>query len=240
MEARTLNCFSCGAAVAGDAPNCGHCGARLATVACPQCFGMMFRGSKFCPHCGAAAVAWESAAADLPCPSCQTRLLRGQLGEAVLHECGQCYGLWLDAATFERICRDSEQQSAVLGQARQITAPAGLGPVRYLKCPQCRELMHRVNFAHSSGVVLDVCRDHGTWFDVNELHRIVAFIRAGGLDRARSRQQAALETERRRLEAARREPSAMTPAEPQYDARADLMVEVVRAAGGLLGMLLKR
>ncbi len=51
--------------------------------------------------------------------------------------------------------------------------------------------MNRVNFAHCSGVIVDVCKEHGTWFDADELRRIVEFIRAGGLvtTRAREKQQ---------------------------------------------------
>jgi hypothetical protein len=34
--------------------------------------------------------------------------------------------------------------------------------------------MNRVNFAEYSGVVVDVCREHGTWFDADERQRIPA------------------------------------------------------------------
>jgi hypothetical protein len=61
--------------------------------------------------------------------------------------------------------------------------------------------MNRVNFAHCSHVILDVCKAHGTWFDKDELRRTVEFIRAGGLEKARAHQIAQLEDERRRLEA---------------------------------------
>lgn len=60
--------------------------------------------------------------------------------------------------------------------------------------------MNRINFARCSGVVVDICKGHGTWFDREELSRIVEFIRGGGLDAARSREKAALEEERRQLE----------------------------------------
>jgi len=62
--------------------------------------------------------------------------------------------------------------------------------------------MNRVNFAHCSHVVVDVCNQHGTWFDKDELRRIVEFIRSGGLEQARSRQIADLEQQRRELKAA--------------------------------------
>ena len=130
-------------------------------------------------------------------------MLQGDLGGIRLQECGKCFGLWLDTATFERICRDAEQQAAVLGSRISMGAPVALGPVRYLRCPHCRDLMHRVNFARCSGVIVDVCRAHGTWFDASELHRIVHFIRDGGMNRAREKEKADLADERQRLQSAR-------------------------------------
>jgi hypothetical protein len=51
--AQTLHCPTCGAAIDdSDAISCRYCGTRLALIACPKCFGRMFVGSKFCPHCG--------------------------------------------------------------------------------------------------------------------------------------------------------------------------------------------
>jgi hypothetical protein len=48
-------------------------------------------------------------------------------------------------------------------------------------------MMNRVNFGRLSGAIVDVCRGHGTYLDPGELHRIVEFIRSGGLERARQR-----------------------------------------------------
>jgi Zn-finger nucleic acid-binding protein len=71
-----------------------------------------------------------------------------------------------------------------------VARPAGVVDVRvkYLRCPVCRGKMDRVNFARVSGVVVDVCADHGTWFDLNELHLIVDFIISGGLERVLERE----------------------------------------------------
>jgi Zn-finger nucleic acid-binding protein len=63
--------------------------------------------------------------------------------------------------------------------------------------------MHRVNFAKCSNVIVDVCKAHGTWFDKDELRRIIEFIRAGGFEKARSKEMAELERQRREVEAAR-------------------------------------
>jgi len=237
-----LHCQSCGAAVSTESPVCAHCGARLASISCPSCFGMMFLGMKFCPHCGTAGAQWQSGDAEMHCPACDKPMLRGTLEQTTLHECGKCFGLWLDTVTFERICRDSEQQAAVLNAATNLGAASAspLQPVRYRRCPVCRELMHRVNFARCSGVVVDVCREHGSWFDMNELQRIVQFIRAGGVDRVRERQKLELAEERRRLESARKESSSCSAFEPPDALHTSLLTVVVGSAGGLLGQWLKR
>ena len=59
--------------------------------------------------------------------------------------------------------------------------------------------MNRINFAKCSGVIVDVCKGHGTWFDKQELTRIIEFIREGGLEASRQREKAHIEEERRQL-----------------------------------------
>src|SRR3954467_4711049 len=96
-SAGTLNCLMCGAPARSDASNCEHCGARLATVACPSCFGMIFEGSRFCPLCGARADRQVVETTALPCPRCeQIELTRITVGKAILCECAKCEGLWVD------------------------------------------------------------------------------------------------------------------------------------------------
>lgn len=189
-----------------DSPVCGHCGSRLATLACPTCFKMMFREAKFCPHCGSAAVAWTSSKTRLKCPGCDADLCRGEVGAVVLHQCGKCFGFWVDSGTFERILRDARQQAVLPALAQPMPAPSAkaIPKIRYLRCPECRTLMNRLNFAEYSGIVVDVCRTHGTWFDAHELHHIVQFIREGGLDKARDRKLVELADERRRMESVRK------------------------------------
>ena len=203
MQAETLNCFNCGAAVSSDAVSCQFCESRLATVACPFCFGMMFIGSKHCPRCGVAAA--QVTAADLParnCPRCRVEMQSVVIGATTVRECLKCEGLWLDVASFEKICADREQQSAVLGAASPEPTHAVLdavSKVSYVPCPECRQLMNRINFARCSGVIVDICKGHGTWFDRDELSRIVEFVRAGGLEAARGKEKAQLEEARRQL-----------------------------------------
>jgi hypothetical protein len=50
--------------------------------------------------------------------------------------------------------------------------------------------MNRKLFADRSGIVVDVCREHGTFFDVGELPAIIKFVLSGGLTKASSRKTA--------------------------------------------------
>ena len=206
MEAKTLNCPNCGAASSSEASICVFCESRLATVACPSCFGMMFSGSKHCPHCGTAAARAEAAdATPLKCPRCRADMSAVAIGTTMLRECHECNGLWVETSALEKICADREQQAAVLGTASPApnheVHPDTRNKVRYVPCPNCSQLMNRINFARCSGVVIDVCKGHGTWFDAEELRQIIEFIRAGGLESARQRDRQEIEEERRQLRA---------------------------------------
>lgn len=123
------------------------------------------------------------------------------LGATPLNECSRCEGLWVDIRSFEKICAEREQQSVVLGIASRAPAQAvrETSKVKYVPCPDCSQLMNRINFARCSGVIVDICKGHGTWFDRDELSRIVAFIRGGGLEASRERDKAELREEQRRL-----------------------------------------
>jgi Zn-finger nucleic acid-binding protein len=237
MEARTLNCPMCGAATASQASKCAHCGARLATVACPSCFGMMFLGARFCPSCGAEAN--RKALPETParlCPRCRTVMSPIVVGDTPLQECSRCEGLWVDKAAFERICTTQETHGAALGRA---SAAKGLRPdaardIRYVPCPECGKLMNRVNFANCSGVIIDACKNHGTWFDRDELARIVEFIRSGGLELARERRKEELAQEERRLQRMR---AAMSHSARESDL--DLRRPAIRATSDLLRAFFK-
>jgi len=215
MPAETLNCPMCGATVSTDALVCEHCGARLATVACPCCFGMMFVGEKFCSHCGAKADRIETTAAKPElCPRCRVEMNAVVIGGTPLRECPRCEGIWADADALEKICEDREKQSAVLGTALPLAKPADtpqpvepIESIHYIPCPVCGELMNRVNFAHCSHVIVNVCSKHGTWFDRDELRRIVEFIRAGGMIQARAQEIADEERRQRALRTLGEHPS---------------------------------
>jgi Zn-finger nucleic acid-binding protein len=163
---------------------------------------MMFIGSKHCPRCGAATDRDDTAVtAGKHCPRCRTTMQVVTVGKQKVLECAICLGLWLTSDSFEKICADREEYSAVLGTASLANANRTIAEakVNYIPCPECSQLMNRANFARCSGVIIDLCKKHGIWFDRNELSRIVEFIRSGGLELSRTREKRALEEQRREL-----------------------------------------
>ena len=199
----------------------------------------MFIGSRHCPHCGAAAA--EATATELSilkCPRCNIDMASIKLGPEQMRECESCGGLWVEVAAFEKICASREEQSVVLGGASPAPGHQGSGneiQIRYVPCPQCRELMNRINFARCSGVIVDVCKGHGTWFDRDELSAIVQFIRDGGLDVSRQGEKQQLEFERERLRA---EQHAAANRELKLTASEDDRISGFSAARGLLKFLI--
>lgn len=202
MEIEALNCPNCGAGVANDSTECEFCKTRLRTMACPTCFQQIFVGSQFCDHCGAKAVQVTATDADNlgDCPRCSQRLELLRIGGTSLSQCKKCDGLWADVETFESVCADREKQSAVLGfigERKTIAEP--LANISYVPCPNCKQLMNRSNFAQASGVIIDTCKQHGVWFDAEELPKIIEFIQKGGMEIARQRERMEIDDERGRL-----------------------------------------
>ena len=162
----------------------------------------MFAGSRFCAHCGAEARR-ESIAEDRPleCPRCREAMQALMLGRTEARECAACGGLWLDPDSLQRLANAREEAAGVVSVLAARTPRVASPPdvVRYIPCPRCEKLMNRTNFAHSSGVVLDVCKSHGVWLDRGELQRVLGFIESGGLAVAREREREQLAEEQRRL-----------------------------------------
>src|SRR5262249_2125038 len=157
------------------------CAAELLLKACPRCVSRVFHGHKHCPQCGAeldrAAVGEVT---ELPCPRCDTPLNARLVGDLVIDECGRCMGVFLDHVAIQRVVTDRQQARAesLLGALPKTQIATGLPPATkmYVKCPCCHVVMNRRQFASGSGVIVDVCRTHGTFFDAGELPAIVDFV----------------------------------------------------------------
>jgi Zn-finger nucleic acid-binding protein len=87
--------------------------------------------------------------------------------------------------------------------------------------------MTPTQFSRRSGVIVDVCRQHGVWFDRDELQRIIEFIRSGGLQRARQMEKEELARTRREIEA------------KMSDVSHEEHLASIACTGGILGTLLR-
>lgn len=185
----SLNCPNCGAPTGEDATGCAYCGTHLATIACASCMGAMFVGSQFCPHCGAqVAAAAQGGNPALRCPGCGDEMPSQRLGGVSLHQCGKCGGQFLSPDVFATLCNDHAARGALTlasGGAAPSVAASMDARIRYVHCAKCDKVMNRVNFGRRSGIIVDVCKGHGVWFDRDELRQVLAFVDRGGLEAVR-------------------------------------------------------
>jgi Zn-finger nucleic acid-binding protein len=117
---------------------------------------------------------------ELPCPHCKIELQTPTPNGAL--SCSNCGGGFCSRATLAALLRQVEISPPAGAHARPSLSLAG--PVRYVACPVCGELMLRRNFGETSGVVIDVCSAHGVWFDRGELGKILEFCATGALAKA--------------------------------------------------------
>jgi Zn-finger nucleic acid-binding protein len=215
MEAQTLHCQSCGASVGENDLQCPYCKSQLATLACPSCFAMVGLHASHCPRCGAAIARAEATATALACPGCRAALAATSVGGVSLDQCGACGGVWIGQHNFEQLAATRAERAQVLadlpGQGEH--AAVRLEAVHYRPCPQCKKLMNRMNYARISGVVLDVCKEHGLWFARDELRQVLEFIERGGLEQSHVR-QVQEEAEQRRLATPQLPPEAWDGLQP--------------------------
>lgn len=198
-ELDAVKCANCGGNPPEGETHCPWCDAHLTTLRCGRCLASAVEGDQHCRACGhALAVPVRNLQADppkpLPCPRCDQTLVSILVGDAVLDECRRCGGDWLEHEVFDEIVRSREDRDALLDAiARMRPANAQTATATqwrrdepfYVKCPECAKIMQRRQFARISGVVVDVCADHGIWFDRSELTGVIEFVGDGGLERAR-------------------------------------------------------
>lgn len=202
-QAGRLACPQCGAGVPPTASTCDHCATHLLLKACPRCMSRVFHGHKHCPDCGSelSVAATSDVAAERPCPRCAKPLQARRVGDLVIDECHACQGLFLDHVAVQRVVTDRQQAraEALLGElpAGEVKAQPPGGKL-YVKCPVCATIMNRKLFAAGAGVIIDVCRAHGAWFDLGELPRVIEFVMNGGLEKAEKKEIARLRDEAKR------------------------------------------
>ena len=123
----------------------------------------------------------------MDCPDCRVPMDTLDCGPGALYDCSRCGGQFVEHAALRDLLEQHDRLGA--SERRQQRAAPVDTRVRYVSCPACRALMNRRNFGAGSGVIVDVCGKHGTWFDPGELPRVLAYVESGGLQRSRQAAQ---------------------------------------------------
>jgi len=232
QDAAVVRCSSCGAPRQGKSPHCTFCGAdftlheRDLDTLCPKCMSRISRRARFCHACATPLTVQSQAgeATHYPCPACgatkmlASRRLDGRAFAAL--ECGGCGGLFVGNDAFRLLAEEARKEQVSHlehgpgGEPRYLREiPPPQKGAFYRPCPQCQKMMIRQNYGRASGVIIDLCKAHGAWFDARELDRILAWIREGGQSAAEERraEELALAERERRLESQKSNDVVFTP-----------------------------
>ena len=155
------------------------------TIECTCCKKRISKKVAFCTLCGAdvRGSSKEDVSESLQCPKCCSKLELVSYRGKSINKCTSCHGLWLDLENFQILTteHDVNNDPNISGLYKKGSWNDEL---KYIKCPRCKNIMNRKNFADISGIIIDECSNHGIFLDAGELKRIREFIAGGGLEKA--------------------------------------------------------
>lgn len=168
-QARTLDCEKCGGPLPAEAATrpttCPFCGAHAAPAP---------REVERIVERVVERVVTEAEAGRPRCPRCDRALEDVRSAARVVGVCGRCGGAWVDKDTAEHLARVDDHALALA--VRRAVAIVVSIPLREkhatVACPVCRSQTRRVEIDGTVHVI-DVCDEHGTWFDCDELTAFV-------------------------------------------------------------------
>jgi Zn-finger nucleic acid-binding protein len=163
---------------------------------CTHCSAPLPANVNLCSYCGTRndvdlhgkqAYAIEKMVSKRICPHCDVALQTVRLnfdGAFFIERCDTCFGLFLDRGEIEIILQSAVSHVFDINMQHidniNKDRYRANQKVQYVKCPDCRVLMNRVNFGQRSGVVVDECKIHGIWLDNGELTHLLEWKKAGG------------------------------------------------------------
>ncbi|MBX3129048.1 MAG: zf-TFIIB domain-containing protein [Polyangiaceae bacterium] len=109
------------------------------------------------------------------CPRCQTLLVVKTTPSGALHGCNRCGGVWVDRETGQRVarslCEHTLSATEALGGGQLGAASADPHQLSGVRCPVCLVPLS-IERVTRANVEIDVCANHGSWFDRDELRRV--------------------------------------------------------------------
>lgn len=246
-DAAVVRCSACGGSRSGEALTCQYCGAdftlheRDLRTICPCCLARVSDRARYCHYCATPILPEGRAGSrtEHSCPACegQHRLHSRSLGQPPVSvlECSRCAGLWLSQEAFQVVADRAREAAVALAdppagrQASGASRPSSEGRTLYRRCPVCGERMHRRNHGGKDGAIIDRCKDHGFWFDAEELERILRWVRGGGESRVEERRQAEARHAARQVRLTMPDRSAWQQPEPRTAQGSDWLGDVFRS-----------
>jgi Zn-finger nucleic acid-binding protein len=183
-----LCCRECGAPASALEKACAYCRSPLSTLQCAHCFGWNAPAAQHCLACGerlGLSRLAERGEPHAPCPRCRAQLVSYRDEDGQLWDCPSCEAQFVEHRLLDSLLAGRQRLPA-----RNAIKPHPLPldtKVTYHSCPHCAQLMNRRNFGGRSGIVVDVCKAHGVWFEAGELKLVLQFVESGGLAEARRR-----------------------------------------------------
>lgn len=168
---RTLECAKCGGPLppeAADRPtSCPFCGA--AALPAPRVVERVV-----VERVVERVVVPADEASRTLCPRCNRPLDDVRTAARVASVCARCGGAWVDKATSEHLARvDDVELATAVRRAAGVVMTVPLREKRAtVFCPVCEVQTRRVEIDGTVHVI-DVCDEHGTWFDCDELTAFV-------------------------------------------------------------------
>jgi Zn-finger nucleic acid-binding protein len=194
-SAGSIVCPACGAGVSKAAAKCPYCGAEVVLPKPRGADGPTDRKT-YCTRCGTLYGSHAGRCSRCPppatdekggrCPRCTGLLDPVPMGTIVADRCGACGGHWFDGDEVEHAI-DLTTKGITRDEARAMRGalPEWKQPVeeiRYLACVRCGERMSRRMVAARVGVIVDICRPHGVWFDGGEFEHFASVAKAGAIE----------------------------------------------------------
>ena len=161
------NCQNCGAPLPANNPVCEYCETRNFV--------------DFNTHS-------HSGQSNRKCSLCSTLMDTidvGSEGQPLpIEKCGKCHSLFFDNGEVEQMLSMYSHDPASINRQRlqNLCELAMESPERktYIPCPVCAQIMNRQLFGVKSSVVVDLCHDHGLFFEPGEIRHLIEWKRAGG------------------------------------------------------------
>ncbi len=116
----------------------------------------------------------------ITCPRCNGPTVKKPYEAVEIDSCLKCSGIWLDKGELEKVISVKQEKFAPEFVTKTLSqAVAGIPKSESsnsIECPVCQSSTRCINYNYGSGVIINICADHGIWFDSGELQRIEVFM----------------------------------------------------------------